>query len=142
MKRFIVFTLLIISFFNVAFAEEEQYLLQCKINTQAINTSNDTVISTSVIERFFIIDTLLANVYDANNLPLEVEDFTDENITFHLTAASFNTVVNTQIVYNQVTKKIKLTEMYANNAYSSKAQFITKGEGDCTTTPIERKPIF
>ena len=96
----------------------------------------------STLERFFIIDTVLAEVYDANNLPLEVETFTEEEIVFHHKAASFNTIVETQVTYNQVTKKIKLNEIYANNAYTNRAQFVTRGEGTCTVTQIERKPIF
>lgn len=140
MKKFILlFGILFIAASQV-FAE--QYLLQCNMNIEAVNTATNEVMNSSTLERFFIIDTLLAEVYDANNLPLEVESFTDEEIVFHHKAASFNTIVETQVTYNQVTKKIKLNEIYGNNAYSNRAQFVTRGEGTCTVKEIERKPIF
>ena len=140
MKKFIL--LFGILFIAVSQVFAEQYLLQCDMNIEAVNTATNEVMNRSTLERFFIIDTLLAEVYDANNLPLEVESFTDEEIVFHHKAASFNTIVETQVTYNQVTKKIKLNEIYGNNAYSNRAQFVTRGEGTCTVKEIERKPIF
>ncbi len=140
MKKIIILLGLLILSTSQVFAE--QYLLQCNLNIEAVNTATNEVMNRSTLERFFIIDTVLAEVYDANNLPLEVESFTDEDIVFHHKAASFNTIVDTQVTYNQVTKKIKLSEIYANTAYSNRAQFTTRGEGTCTVKEIERKPIF
>ena len=140
MKKFILFSLIFLLTLSQSFAE--QYLLQCNLNIEAVNTATEEIMNRSTLERFFIIDTVLAEVYDANNLPLDVEKFTEEEIVFHHKAASFNTIVETQVTYNQVTKKIKLNEIYGNNAYSNRAQFVTRGEGTCTVTQIERKPIF
>ena len=69
-------------------------------------------------------------------------NFSEENIIFRHRASNFNTIVETKVIYNRLTKKITLNEIYANNAYSNRAQFVTKGEGTCSETPIERKPVF
>lgn len=138
-KTLICFILLTISALQ---SVAEQYLLQCPMTMTAINTANGSILTKTQMQRFFIIDTTLEAVYDSDNLPLDVEGFSDENIVFRHKAANFHTIVETKITYNRVTKKITLTEIYANNAYSNRAQFATKGEGTCTEKEIERKPIF
>ena len=140
MKKFVLCALLLV-FSNIpTFAE--QYLLQCKMNIEAVNTATGEILTRSPLDRYFIIDTILFNVYDANNLPLEVEGFDDNEIVFRHKAANFSTIVETRVVYNRITKQIKLNEIYANNAYSNRAQFCTRGEGYCSEIEIHRKPVF
>jgi len=96
-----------------------------------------------MIDRYFIIDTILAGVYDANNLPLDVNEFSDSQIVFTKKAASFADVVDTRITYNRSTHHISLNEIYAYaSQFDRRAQFVTKGEGTCTETKINRKPLF
>lgn len=140
MKKFLFLILLLLLSITPVFAE--QYLLQCKMNIEAINTATGQVLTRSPLDRYFIIDTILFNVYDANNLPLDVEGFDDNEIVFRHKAADFKTIVETRVVYNRITKQIKLNEIYANNAYSNRAQFCTRGEGTCSEIEIHRKPIF
>ena len=120
----------------------EQYVLQCKMNIEAINTATGEVMYRSPLERYFIIDTILANVYDANNLPLHVEGFDDNEIVFRHKAFDFHTIVETKVTYNRITKEISLNEIYANSAFSNRAQFCTRGSGTCKEIEIQRKPIF
>lgn len=140
MKRFILCALLLV--FSILPTFAEQYLLQCKMNIEAVNTATGEILTRSPLDRYFIIDTILFNVYDANNLPLDVEGFDDNEIVFRHKAANFSTIVETRVVYNRITKQIKLNEIYANNAYSNRAQFCTRGEGSCSEIEIHRKPVF
>jgi len=140
MKKFLI-TLVLYSIL-VSQTTAEQYLLQCPMTMQAINTATGSVITKTSMHRYFIIDTILEEVYDSDNLPLNVEGFSEENIIFRHRASNFNTIVETKVIYNRLTKKITLNEIYANNAYNNRAQFVTKGEGVCTETQIERKPVF
>ena len=59
-----------VSSFTQVFAE--QYVLSCKIKISAVHMLTNKVLRTYVIDRYFIIDTVLAGVYDANNRPLDV----------------------------------------------------------------------
>ena len=140
MKRF--FTILTIMFFTTAQCFAEQYLLHCPMSIQTINTATGEIMTKSTIQRYFIIDTILGYVFDSDNVPLTVDGFTDDEISFRHKAQNFNTVVETKIVYNRLTKQMKLVEIYGNNAYSMRAQFATKGEAICTEKQIERQPIF
>lgn len=140
MKKIVLLILLLIC--TTYKCSAEQYVLQCKMNIEAVNTATNEVMVQSPLERYFIIDTVLANVYDANNLPLDVEGFDDNEIIFRHKAANFSTIVETRVVYNRITKQIKLNEIYANNAYTNRAQFVTRGEGSCTEIEIKRKPVF
>ena len=105
MKKFILCALLLV--FSILPTFAEQYLLQCKMNIEAINTATGEVLTRSPLDRYFIIDTILFNVYDANNLPLDVEGFDDNEIVFRHKAADFKTIVETRVVYNRITKRIK-----------------------------------
>ena len=101
------------------------------------------VLRTYMIDRYFIIDTVLAGVYDAKNLPLDVNEFNDSEIVFTKKAASFADVVDTRITYNRGTHHIKLNEIYAYaSQFDQRAQFVTKGEGTCSEIKINRKPLF
>ena len=85
----------------------------------------------------------IAGVYDANNLPLDVNEFNDSEIVFTKKAASFADVVDTRITYNRGTHHIKLNEIYAYaSQFDQRAQFVTKGEGTCSEIKINRKPLF
>ena len=96
-----------------------------------------------MIDRYFIIDTLLEGVYDANNLPLDVQSFTKSQITFSKRAQSFADVVDTQLVYNRYTHEITLNEIYAySSQFDQRARFVTKGKGSCREIKINRTPLF
>ena len=98
---------------------------------------------TYVIDRYFIVDTILQGVYDANNLPLNVHEFTDSTLVFSKRAVSFSDIVDTRITYNRASHKMTLNEIYAYaSKYDKRAQFVTKGEGSCTEIKIKRKPLF
>lgn len=140
MKKLLIAVLLNIFCSSVCCAE--QYVLQCKMNIEAVNTATGEVMYRSPLNRYFMIDTILANVYDANNLPLHVEGFDDNEIVFRHKAYDFHTIVETKVTYNRVTKEILLNEIYANSAFSNRAQFCTRGSGRCTEIEIQRKPIF
>ena len=108
-KKLFIFALvatLIINIFTKANAE--QYVLACKIKISAVHMLTNKVLRTYMIDRYFIIDTVLAGVYDANNLPLDVNEFNDSEIVFTKKAASFADVVDTRITYNRGTHHIKL----------------------------------
>ena len=143
-KKLFIFALvatLIINIFTKANAE--QYVLACKIKISAVHMLTNKVLRTYMIDRYFIIDTVLAGVYDANNLPLDVNEFNDSEIVFTKKAASFADVVDTRITYNRGTHPIKLNEIYAYaSQFDQRAQFVTKGEGTCSEIKINRKPLF
>lgn len=120
-------------------AISEQYLLDCKIDVEATNTSTGEVMKKFPIQRYFVIDTVLAQVYDANNLPLDVEDFDEDMIVFHKKAANMNNIVDTQFHYSRGTNKITLSEIYANNVNDTLPRFNTRGAGSCSEKEIERK---
>ncbi len=121
----------------------EQYVLACKIKITAVRMFSDEVLRSYVIDRYFIIDTLLEGVYDANNLPLDVQSFTKSQITFSKRAQSFADVVDTQLVYNRYTHEITLNEIYAySSKFDQRARFVTKGKGTCREIKINRTPLF
>lgn len=121
----------------------EQYVLSCKIKISAVHMVTNQVLRSYVIDRYFIIDTVLAGVYDANNLPLDVNEFTDSTIVFTKRAASFADVVDTRITYDRGSHKITLNEIYAYaSQFDRRAQFVTKGEGTCQEIKINRVPLF
>lgn len=129
------------SMFSVARAE--QYVLACKIKINAVRLFSDEVLRSYVIDRYFIIDTLLEGVYDANNLPLDVRSFTKSQIVFAKRAQSFADVVDTQLVYNRFTHEITLNEIYAySSKFDQRARFVTKGSGSCKEIKINRVPLF
>jgi hypothetical protein len=124
-------------------ANAEQYVLSCKIKISAVHMLTNEVLKTYMIDRYFIVDTVLNGVYDANNLPLDVNEFTDSTIVFTKRAASFADVVDTRITYDRGSHKISLNEIYAYaSQFDRRAQFVTKGEGTCTETKINRVPLF
>lgn len=136
---FLMFVLL--SLFSVARAE--QYVLVCKIKISAVRLFSDEVLKTYMINRYFIVDTVLEGVYDANNLPLEVQSFTKSQITFSKRAQSFADIVDTQLVYNRYTHEITLNEIYAySSRFDQRARFVTKGKGSCREVKINRTPLF
>ena len=136
----ILFTFFIIPF-SAVYAE--QFVLSCKIKISAVNSLTNEVLRTYMIDRYFIVDTILEGVYDANNYPLDVNEFTDSKIVFTKRAASFADVVDTRITYNRGTHQISLNEIYAYaSQFDRRAQFVTKGEGTCYETKINRKPLF
>ena len=101
------------------------------------------VMKSYFIDRYFIVDTVLHGIYDANNLPLEVHEFSDSTLVFSKRAISFSDIVDTRLSYNRSTHKINLNEIYAYaSKYDRRAQFVTKGEGTCKEVKINRKPLF
>lgn len=124
-------------------ANAEQYVLACKIKISAIHMVTNKVLRSYVIDRYFIIDTVLAGVYDANNLPLDVNEFNDAEIIFTKRQASFADIVDTRLTYNRGSRKITLNEIYAYaSKFDQRARFYTKGEGTCQEIKINRKPLF
>ena len=121
----------------------EQFVLSCKLKISAVNMLTNEVIRTYFVDRYFIVDTLLERVFDANNLPLEMHEFNDSKIVFSKRAFSFSDVVDTRITYNRNTHQMGLNEIYAYaSKFDQRAKFVTKGEGSCTETQIHRKPLF
>ena len=124
-------------------AQAEQYVLACKIKISAVNMLTNQVIRTYFIDRYFIYDTVLQGVYDANNLPLNVHEFSDSKLVFSKRAVSFADIVDTKLTYDRKTHKITLNEIYAYaSKFDQRAQFVTKGEGTCKEIKINRKPTF
>ena len=143
MKKFVivVFCLMLLTALNSAKAE--QYVLACKIKITAVRMFSDEVLRSYVIDRYFIIDTLLEGVYDANNLPLEVQHFSKSQITFSKRAQSFSDVVDTQLTYNRYTHEISLNDIYAySSQFDQRARFVTTGKGTCREIKINRTPLF
>lgn len=142
-KIFIIFFIVFFCLFTTARVKAEQYMLSCKIKVAAVTMDTNEIMKEYVIDRYFIIDTVLEGVYDGNNEPLYVNNFTQSEITFSKKASSFADVVDTKITYNRTTKKITLNEIYAYaSKFDQRARFVTKGDGTCTETQIDRKPLF
>lgn len=121
----------------------EQFVLSCKLKISAINMVTNQTIRTFFIDRYFIVDTVLNGVYDANNLPLDVNEFTDTKLIFSKKEFSFADGIDTRITYDRTTHHMSLNEIYAYaSKFDQRAQFITKGEGTCTEIKINRKPLF
>lgn len=121
----------------------EQFVLACKLNISAVHMQTNQVLRTYVIDRYFIVDTVLEGVYDANNLPLNVHEFTSSTLVFSKRAISFADIVDTRLTYDRNSHKITLNEIYAYaSKFDKRAQFVTKGEGTCQEIKINRKPLF
>ena len=142
MKKFLIIFSLIFLLFSGS-ANAEQFVLACKIKISSVNMYTDKVMRTFMIDRYFIVDTVLQGVYDANNLPLDVNEFNDSTLVFTKKAMSFADVVDTRITYNRSTHHITLNEIYAYaSKFDQRAGFVTKGEGTCQEIKINRKPLF
>ena len=142
-KPILLISVLIFLFCSNLYANAEQYVLICKLKIEAVNMLTNKVMRSYFIDRYFIVDTVLEGVYDANNLPLDVNEFTDSQITFTKRAVSFSDIVDTRITYNRGTHKMTLNEIYAYaSKYDRRARFFTKGEGNCREVKINRKPLF
>lgn len=121
----------------------DQYVLACKINIRAVKQHTNEILRSYVIDRYFIVDTLIEGVFDANNLPLIVHEFTNSQIIFSKRAQSFADIVDTRLVYNRFTRQISLNEIYAySSKFDQRAKFVTKGEGTCKEIKINRIPLF
>ena len=145
MKKYIIFIIITLAFVQQILTpvKAEQYVLACKIKISAVHMVSNKILRSYVIDRYFIIDTVLAGVYDANNLPLDVNEFNNAEIIFTKRAASFADIVDTRLTYNRASKKITLHEIYAYaSKFDQRAQFYTKGEGTCQEIKIDRKPLF
>ena len=143
MKKLLLFITLIMILTNSSISFAEQYVLACKLNIEAVNMLTNKAMRKYIINRYFIVDTVLQGVYDANNYPLDVNEFTDTQITFTKRAVSFSDIVDTRITYNRASHKITLNEIYAySSKYDQRARFVTKGEGTCQEIKINRKPLF
>lgn len=141
MKKFLLILLIFFGIYSTALAE--QYVLVCKIKVSAVNALTDAILKTYVIDRYFIYDTVMQGVYDANNLPLNVHEFNDKKLVFSKRAFSFADIVDTRITYDRVTHKMTLNEIYGYaSKYDRRAQFVTKGEGSCQEIKINRKPTI
>jgi len=138
--------LLLISFIFLGMSldvKAEQFVLICKLKISSVNTYTNKIMRNYFIDRYFIVDTLMEGVYDANNLPLLVNEFTKSRITFSKRAASFSDIVDTRLTYDRTSHKMTLNEIYAySSKYDQRAQFVTKGEGTCREVKINRKPLF
>lgn len=138
-----IFFVICLLFLSTAIVRAEQFVMVCKLNVSAVNYLTNETIRTYVIDRYFIVDTVLQGVYDANNLPLDVNEFTERRLTFSKKAVSYTDIVDTRITYDRTTRKITLNEIYAYaSKYDQRAKFVTKGEGSCTEIKINRKPLF
>ncbi len=143
MKKLIIFFVLIVFFVTSTNVMAEQFVLACKINIQAVHMLTNKVMRSYVIDRYFIYDTVLQGVYDANNLPLNVHEFSESKLVFSKRAVSFADIVDTKLTYDRKTHKITLNEIYAYaSKFDQRAQFVTKGEGTCQEIKINRKPLF
>ena len=141
MKKLFI-TLLIFLSYTLS-VNAEQFVLSCKLKISAINMLTNQTIRTFFIDRYFIVDTVLNGVYDANNLPLDVNEFTDSRLVFSKKEFSFADGIDTRITYDRTTHQMTLNEIYAYaSKFDQRAQFITKGEGTCTEIKINRKPLF
>ncbi len=143
MKKIFTLCLLFLIFTTGTIAKAEQFVLCCKIKISAVHMLTNKVMKSYFIDRYFIVDTVLQGVYDANNLPLEVHEFSDSTLVFSKRAISFSDIVDTRLSYNRGNHKITLNEIYAYaSKYDRRAQFVTKGEGTCKEVKINRKPLF
>lgn len=142
MKR-ILLLLSYIIFSAFSSVNADQYVLACKINIRAVKQHSNEILRSYVIDRYFIVDTLIEGVFDANNLPLTVHEFTNSQIIFSKRAQSFADIVDTRLVYNRFTRQISLNEIYAySSKFDQRAKFVTKGEGTCKEIKINRIPLF
>lgn len=142
MKKFLCLILLLITLFSGS-AKAEQFVLVCKLKISSVNMYTNKVMRTFMIDRYFIVDTVLQGVYDANNLPLDVNEFNDSTLVFTKRAISFADIVDTRITYNRHSHQMTLNEIYAySSKFDQRAQFVTKGEGSCQEIKINRKPLF
>ena len=124
-------------------ANAEQFVLSCKLQISAAHMLTNKVMKTCFIDRYFIVDTVLQGVYDANNLPLNVHEFSDSTLVFSKRAVSFADIVDTRITYDRHSHKMTLNEIYAYaSKFDQRAKFVTKGEGSCSEIKINRKPLF
>ena len=144
MKKILIFLSVLIFLFSMNISVcAEQYVLICKLKINAVNMLTNKIMRSYFIDRYFIVDTLLQGVYDANNLPLDVNEFTDSQLTFSKRAVSFSDIVDTRITYERGSHKMTLNEIYAySSKYDQRARFVTKGEGSCREVKINRKPLF
>ena len=143
MKKFIISTILLSLILVTSVVRAEQFVLSCKLKVSAVNTRTNQVMRSYFIDRYFIVDTVLEKVFDANNLPLDMHEFTDSRIVFSKRAISFADIVDTRITYNRSSHQMSLNEIYAYaSKFDQRAQFVTKGEGNCTEIKINRKPLF
>lgn len=143
MKKPVILVLLLFFLIAGTVAKAEQYVLCCKIKISAVHMLTNKVMKSYFVDRYFIVDTVLHGVYDANNLPLDVHEFSDSTLIFSKRAVSFSDIVDTRLVYNRASHKITLNEIYAYaSKYDRRAQFVTRGEGTCTEVKINRKPLF
>lgn len=143
MKKNFFIGLLLLCLIHSTPAKSEQFVLSCKLKISAVNTLTNKIMRTYFIDRYFIVDTVLQGVYDANNLPLTVHEFSDSTLIFSKRAVSFADIVDTRITYNRNSHQITLNEIYAYaSKFDQRAQFVTKGEGSCTEIKINRKPLF
>ncbi|MBR3889775.1 hypothetical protein IKJ53_04605 [bacterium] len=142
MKRILLLlSFIVLSAFSSVNAD--QYVLACKINIRAVKQHTNEILRSYVIDRYFIVDTLIEGVFDANNLPLIVHEFTNSQIIFSKRAQSFADIVDTRLVYNRFTRQISLNEIYAySSKFDQRAKFVTKGEGTCKEIKINRIPLF
>lgn len=141
MKKLFVLVLLLVM--CVTQVRAEQYVLACKLKVSAVHMLTNQVLRTYFVDRYFIYDTVLQGVYDANNLPLDVNEFNDKRLVFSKRAYSFADVVDTRITYDRSTRQMTLNEIYAYaSKFDRRAQFVTKGEGTCQEIKINRKPLF
>ena len=142
MKK-IVLVLLTVFITMFCAVRAEQYVLVCKLKVSAVNVLTDKVLRSYVIDRYFIYDTVMQGVYDANNLPLNVHEFTDKRLVFSKRAFSFADIVDTRITYDRTTHQMTLNEIYGYaSKYDQRAKFVTKGEGTCREIKINRKPTI
>ena len=143
MKKVISLVICFIFLSLFSSVKAEQYVLVCKIKITAVRMFSDEVLRSYMINRYFIVDTVLEGVYDANNLPLDVQSFTKSQITFSKRAQSFADIVDTQLVYNRYSHEITLNEIYAySSQFDQRARFVTKGKGTCREVKINRTPLF
>lgn len=143
MKNLKIFLGIVFIFFATSIANAEQFVLSCKLKISAVNSQTNEIIRTYFIDRYFIVDTVLERVFDANNLPLDMHGFSESSIVFSKRAVSFSDVVDTRITYNRNTHQMSLNEIYAYaSKFDQRAKFVTKGEGNCTEIKINRKPLF
>lgn len=142
-KIFMKLLILFLIVFIPSTTKADQYMLSCKIKVAAVTMDTNEIMREYVIDRYFIVDTVLEGVFDANNEPLQVNSFTQSEITFSKRASSFADIVDTRMTYNRSSHKITLNEIYAYaSKFDQRARFITKGEGNCIETKIDRKPLF
>jgi len=142
MKK-IISVFLFIFLLTLSNVRAEQFVLSCKLKVSALHMLTHEIMRTYFIDRYFIVDTVLQGVYDANDNPLDVNEFTDSTLVFTKKAQSFTDGVDTRITYDRNTKKMTLNEIYVYaSKFDKRAQFFTRGEGTCTEIKIKRRSWF